>query len=120
MFPRETIEAACESYLRDQPRRRPAPGDIASRASGWQQQRARQNLGGEGSTAEQRRVVEWAVMTGRLDREDAWEAVASDVDGPEWLPSEEVQRCVYAVRHHPNVRDADPDGVRDYRRMLKT
>lgn len=32
-FPPQTIEKACASYLRDQPRRRPSPGDICARCN---------------------------------------------------------------------------------------
>jgi hypothetical protein len=33
-FSRPVIERACDSYIRDQPRRRPTPGDIAAKARG--------------------------------------------------------------------------------------
>ena len=33
----DAIERACRGYLRDQPRRRPTPGDIRSRCNGVQQ-----------------------------------------------------------------------------------
>ena len=33
-FSRDSIEAACSGYLKDQPRRRPTPGDIRQRAAG--------------------------------------------------------------------------------------
>lgn len=120
-FPREAIAAACDGYLRDQPRRRPTPGDIASRAGGWQQQRARQSLGGENATDAQRRAVEWAVMTGRLSRENAWDAVAqaADMAMPEWVPDDEAQRCIYAVRRHPNLMTPDDGGVASYRKMVR-
>lgn len=32
-FPQDEIDDACSSYLRDQPRRRPTPGDIYNRVS---------------------------------------------------------------------------------------
>lgn len=34
-MPRPAIEHACSGYLRDQPRRRPTPGDIRQRAGSW-------------------------------------------------------------------------------------
>lgn len=121
-FPRDAISAACEGYLRDQPRRRPTPGDIAARVGGWQQQRARQSLGREGATDAHRRAVEWAVMTGRLTRDDAWSAVgnAADMQMPEWVGGDDVQRCVYAIRHHPNMMTPDEGGVAAYRKMVRS
>lgn len=34
-YPQDAISHAVASYMRDQPRRKPTPGDIANRASTW-------------------------------------------------------------------------------------
>lgn len=45
-FRRQDIERACSGYLRDQPRRRPSPGDIRCRAAsgGEGEKNMRENL----------------------------------------------------------------------------
>jgi len=120
-FPRQAIEAACEIYLRDQPRRRPTPGEIAARADGWQQQRARESIGGESASDAQRRVVEWAVMTGRMTRDQAWQAVADagSLNTPDWMPDDEAWRCLYAVMESPDCMTPDDAGVQHYRKMVR-
>lgn len=107
--PKTAIEAAVSSWLRDQPRIRPRPGDILDRAREFQATAAadgiRGTLHGEKLSGEQERVVQWAVETGRLVRNDAVDAVRriNSTIYPEWLRFEsEAQRCVYNVRHHPN------------------
>lgn len=34
-LPQQAISASCDGYLRDQPRRRPTPGEIYNRANSW-------------------------------------------------------------------------------------
>lgn len=114
--PRSAIEAAVLSWLRDQPRIRPRPGDILDRAREFQASAAsddiRGQLHGERLTETQERVVQWAVETGRLMRPDAVDAVRqiTTMKFPDWLfgTESEAQRCVYCVRHHPNCMEPLP------------
>lgn len=108
--PRDAIEAAVSAWLRESPRVRPRPGDILERAREWQAREHeasfRSDIRNEKLTADQERVVQWAVETGRLTRPDAIDAVRriGRQDFPGWLIANdsETQRCVYCVRHHPH------------------
>lgn len=44
-FPRQAIEHACGAYLRDQPRRRPTPGDIRAKAQAFKLPGSQQTTG---------------------------------------------------------------------------
>jgi hypothetical protein len=108
----------------DQPRRRPTPGDILSRAEAFDAKRERHLMIGDGRelSKDQQRVVEWAVMTGRLGPSDAREAVlnAGSMKFPTWFPEDnEAQRSVYAIRHHPRCVDPDDGGVSKYKKMVR-
>lgn len=99
------IDAACRSYLREEPRRRPTPGDILARSQSHDQARAKRDIrAGAGALSDDEAlVVEWAVKTNRLSSYDARQAViaARSMVFPSWLPEVETQRGVYAVRKHP-------------------
>lgn len=99
------ISHACDSYLRDQPRRRPTPGDIYARAKAHDEQTRRKAAAGGPLSAAQIEVVDWACQSGRLSRGDALDAVATPHEFPMWLPDDERQRAVYGVRHHPHHRE---------------
>ena len=116
-FSQPAIEHACASYLRDQPRRRPSPGDITARAETFDRDGERRKYAASLS-AEEARAVEWAVMTGRMGREAATQAVQSRIEVPEWCNSE-AQAAVYRIRHHPNCMTPDDGGVAQYRKMVR-
>jgi len=116
-FSQPAIEHACASYLRDQPRRRPSPGDITARAETFDRDGERRKYAASLS-AEEARAVEWAVMTGRMGRETATQAVQSRSEVPEWCNSE-AQAAVYRIRHHPNCMTPDDGGVAQYRKMVR-
>lgn len=108
--PRPAIEAAVSTWLRESPRARPRPGDILERAREWQARQHdtafRSDIRGERLSQDQERAVQWAVDNGRLTRPDAVDAVRGIASAhfPEWIAAteSEVQRCVYAIRHHPH------------------
>jgi hypothetical protein len=104
-FPADAIGYAVAEWLDTEPRTRPRPGDVADICRRWIEARAstakRDTFRTASLTAEQERVVAWAVESGRLDRGDAIEAVTSigAIALPPWADTE-AQKCVYAVRHH--------------------
>lgn len=102
-FSREAIDHACEHYLRNQPHRRPTPGDIRNRAEAFDQRASRVQTG---MSEAQLKVRDWAVERGSLGRDDATQAVMQQRDDyPEWIEADEYQRCVFNVRKHPNFRN---------------
>jgi len=107
-FPEAAIRDACESYLRDQPRRRPTPGDIVRRAEAQE----RKATGAQTGLSEaQVKAVEWAVTRGSLGRSDAI-ATVTKLDGPypDWINGDELERCVYRLRKHPRFVEVEPRG----------
>ena len=117
------IDHACRSYVKDQPRRRPTPGDILSRAENFDNARERHRLIGDGRDLSevQAKVIEWAVTTGRLGPSEARRAVFSinELDAPEWIPEDEAQRCVFAVRNHPAYQKPNEAGLAKYKNLRK-
>lgn len=110
-LPREAIEAAVASWLQDEPRIKPRPGDIVARAREWSAARidasTRQATRGARLSDAQERVVSWAVQSGRLGRDDAVTAVAQIATGafPDWIGEDETQRAVWMVRKHPHCME---------------
>lgn len=120
-FPKQAIEFACEGYLRDQPRRRPTPGDIASRAGGFELKQARARSDRQEASDGARRAVEWAGITGRIQRTEAWEVLAEpDPEWPDWLPGDDAHRAVYKLRQSGRMVTPDEGGVAAYRKMVRT
>lgn len=112
-LPKSSISAACDGYLRDQPRRRPTPGDIANRAKSITEHYRRAELADSGVRNEEAAVVDWAVQSGRLMRPDAMDAVIAargKTDWPEWVPECTTSRAMYCVRKHPNFQDRKEAG----------
>lgn len=107
-MPRHAISTACDGYIRDQPRRRPSPGDIFNRARTIAEEKRRTAIAGPGGLDEDEvRVVDWATENGHLTRQQALDAVSESrakTDWPMWLPESAIHRGVYCVRHHPQTR----------------
>lgn len=120
-FPAEAVDHACRGYMRDQPRRRPTPGDIIARCKGWQQERERARISGKQASLAHQRAVEWAGKSERLDETDAWDALARmpHLDFPHWLPDDETQRAVYAITQHENAKAPSAEGAAEYRKMVR-
>jgi len=116
-FSQPALQHACSAYITNQPRRRPTPGDIVAIAEAWTRDSERASLGND-LTPEQARVVEWAIMTGRMGRAKAVAAVKSKVEVPEWC-STEAEAAVYRIRKSPDCQTPDDGGVTQYRRMVK-
>lgn len=112
-FPQPAVEWAFAEWLDTQPRYRARPGDIAGLAREWVSRQTtegrKQNLSREALTETQERVVQWAVETMRLSRDDAVDAVRQigSASYPEWLlrNDNEAERCIYCVRQHPMYQD---------------
>lgn len=100
-YPRAAIEDACKSYLRDQPRRKPTPGDICNRAAAFQAiarrrrpklrpepeppacsaEAARDILARAGFTPKRMRALRRAPMARSVDEA---EAIATRPAAPHW------------------------------------
>lgn len=115
-FSQPAIEHACQSYRRDQPRRRPSPGDILARAETWQRDSERRAIGGD-LPPHLANVAEWATTTGRMGRSDAIAAIRSDLPVPEWCVGD-VAEAVYRVRNSPACMTPDDGGIAKYRKGL--
>lgn len=63
-YSREAIDAACNRYLRDQPRRRPTPGDIRSKINEPVERKAQQRGKGDRTTLspDKRELLETVVL----------------------------------------------------------
>lgn len=116
-FSQPAIEHACSLYLRNQPRRRPTPGDIATICETWVRDRERASIGSDLSP-EQARAVEWAVMTYRMGKAQAVAAVKGSGPVPEWC-STEAEAAVYRIRHSPDCQTPDEGQVTAYRKMVR-
>lgn len=116
-YSQAAIERACSTYLSDQPRRRPGPGDIERRAATAQKDADRKR-GEGGLSAEQARAADWAVTTGRLSRAAATQAVQERTALPEWVTSE-AEAAVYRIRQSPALMTPDDGGVTQYRRSVR-
>lgn len=104
----DSISHACASYLRDQPRRRPTPGDIYARAKLHDE---RPRHGETDNDREGRKVIDWAMKSGRLTFAEAAECVERAKQPGNWAPwlDTVTQRAVAAVRYHPNNRKREDD-----------
>ena len=111
------IDHACRIWMQNQPRRRPAPGDILSIAETFDRDRERAKIKDDLSP-EQARAVEWAVMTGRMGQQQAVSAVTSNRPMPEYC-STEAEAAVYRIRTDPGCMTVDEGGVAQYRKMVR-
>lgn len=107
-LPRDAVNHACQGYLRDQPRRRPAPGEIRQRALGFlEARRSSRPCIGELTPAETA-VSNFAVDKGWLSQSEAETAIleARGQQALPWLVSE-TDVALHAVRHSPQNRKID-------------
>jgi len=98
-FARKSIDAACKVYLRDQPRRRPTPGEIRNRAEG-QERLAREADATDGLSVDEEAVADFAVSRGWMAFNHAEREIKAgrNADVPKWIVSEK-DRALYACRH---------------------
>lgn len=96
-FSRQSIESACGSYLRDQPRRRPTPGDILRRCNAYADDK-RMTSDSE-LTAVEMKVAEFASYKGWMGYALAEQAIkAGRGKNPfPWIVSEQ-DHALFAVR----------------------
>lgn len=95
-FSQRAIEHACGSYLQDQPRRRPTPGDIIRRCEAYRDKMARKS---QHLTEVEVQVADFAVRKGWLSWGVAQQVI---IEGrgtaPDIVGGGEVMDAVYAVR----------------------
>lgn len=109
-FSRQAIESACGSYLRDQPRRRPTPGDILRRCNAYADDK-RKTADSE-LTAVEMKVAEFASYKGWMGYALAERAIKAgrDTNPLPWIISEQ-DHALYAVRHsefNSKMKDGQP------------
>lgn len=98
-YSQSAIEHACETYLRDQPRRRPTPGEIRQRCVSYADS-IRSRTKGELSDDE-KRVAEFAVKKEMLPTyADAERTIilGRNISVPKWITTP-VDRALFACRH---------------------
>lgn len=97
-YSQDAIGHACDSYLRDQPRRRPTPGDIRQRCAAFADHHRKRTKGD--LTPEEMKVAEFAVAKGWLAYGQAQKAIIEGrtAQVPPWIRTE-TDFALYAVRH---------------------